>query len=51
MRLVTRAKERGARFAKAARGAKIKAWADQIPIVTDHLPDYQETHLLPVSKR
>lgn len=43
--------EGSTRYAKATRVAKIKALVDQIPIVTDHLPDYQETHLLPVSKR
>lgn len=43
--------EGSTRYAKATRVAKIKALVDQIPIVTEHLPNYQVIHLLPVSNR
>lgn len=43
--------EGSARYAKATRVAKIKALVDQIPIVTDHLPDFQGIRLLPPSHR
>ncbi|WP_158274625.1 tyrosine-type recombinase/integrase [Sphingosinicella humi] len=43
--------EGSTRYSKATRLAKLKALVDQIPIVTDHLPDYREIHLLPAAMR
>jgi hypothetical protein len=41
----------GRRYSKAARLKKLKKLVDQVPIVTAHLPNSSEIHLLPADQR